>query len=179
MINWDYDHVTTHKDKALSAVWSAPTWLSCRISLLLHFAAGWLVCFKRSYWRDMHVGDWNVTFGVCCCGADSSLSPTKSGGLLIALNLPVWWTPSGIYGIEGPSEICTQSAEVRLAVGGAQPLFTLGLLMFALSLVDFLSLLLSPSTYFNIFYFCQKYHLNYTYKIFKKFHVGLKFEWGF
>ena len=28
------------------------------------------------------------------------------------------------------------------------------------------------------FYFCQKYHLNYTYKIFKKFHVGLKFEWG-
>ena len=40
------------------------------------------------------------------------------------------------------------------------------LLMFALSLVDFLSLLLSPSTYFNIFYFCQKYHLNYTYKIF-------------
>ena len=50
--------------------------------------------------------------------------------------------------------------------------------MFALSLVDFLSLLLSPSTYFNIFNLCQKYHLNYTYKIFKKFHVGLKFEWG-
>ena len=84
-----------------------------------------------------------------------------------------------MYGIEGPSEICTQSAEVRMAVSGAQPLFTLGLLMFALSLVDFLSLLLSPSTYFNIFfYFCEKYHLNYTYKIFKKFHVGLKFEWG-
>ena len=80
--------------------------------------------------------------------------------------------------MEGPSEICTQSAEVRLAVSGAQPLFTLGLLMFALSLVDFLSLLLSPSTYFNIFYFCQKYHLNYIYKIFKTFHVGLKFEWG-
>ena len=35
------------------------------------------------------------------------------------------------YGIEGPSEICTQSAEVRLAVSGAQPLFTLALLMFA------------------------------------------------
>ena len=89
--------------------------------------------------------------------------------VIIALNLPVWWTPSGIYCIEGPSEICTQSAEVRLAVSGAQPLFTLGLLMFALSLVDFLSLLLSPSTYFNIFYFCQKYHLNNTYKIFKNF----------
>ena len=96
----------------------------------------------------------------------------------IALNLPVWQTPSGIYGIEGPSEICTQSAEVRLAVSGAQPLFTLGLLMFALSLVDFLYLLLSPSTYFKIFYFCQKYHLKDTYKIFKNFHIGLKLEWG-
>ena len=85
---------------------------------------------------------------------------------------------SGIYGIEGPSEICTQSAEVRLAVSGAQTLFTLGLLMFALSLVDFLSLLLSPSIYFKIFHFCQKYHLKNTYKIFKKFHVGLKFERG-
>ena len=67
---------------------------------------------------------------------------------------------------------------MRLAVSGAQPLFTLGLLMFALSLVDFLSLLLSSSTYFNVIYFCQKYHLNYTYKIFKTFHVSLKFEWG-
>ena len=71
-----------------------------------------------------------------------------------------------------------QSAVVQLAVSGAQPLFTLGLVMFALSLVDFLSLLLSPSTYFKIFYFCQKYHLKNTYKIFKKFHVDLKFEWG-
>ena len=60
----------------------------------------------------------------------------------------------------------------------AQPLFTLGLLMFALSPVDFLSLLLSPSTYFKIFYFCQKCHLKDTYKIFKKIHVGWKFEWG-
>ena len=50
--------------------------------------------------------------------------------------------------------------------------------MFALSLVDFLSLLLSPSTYFKIFYFCQKYHLKDTYKILKKILVGLKFEWG-
>ena len=48
-----------------------------------------------------------------------------------------------------------QSAEVGLAVSGAQPLFTLGLLMFALSLVDFLSLLLSPSTYFKIFIFVK------------------------
>ena len=84
---------------------------------------------------------------------------------LIALNLPVRWTPSGIYDIEGPSEICTHSAEVRLAVSGAQPLFTLGLLMFALSLVDFLSLLLSPSTYFKIF-FGQKYHVKDAYKNF-------------
>ena len=67
---------------------------------------------------------------------------------------------------------------MRLAVSGAQPLFTLGLLTFALSLVDFLSLLLSPSTDIKISYFCQKYHLKDTYKIFKKFNVGLKFEWG-
>ena len=51
--------------------------------------------------------------------------------------------------------------------------------MFALSLVDFLSLLLSPSTYFNIFYFCQKYHLNYTYKIFKKISCWFKIWMGF
>ena len=43
-----------------------------------------------------------------------------------------------------------------------------------LSLVDFLSLLLSPSSDIKIFYFCQKYHLKDTYKIFKKFHVGFK-----
>ena len=56
-----------------------------------------------------------------------------------------------LYDIESPSELCTQSAEMRLAVSGAKPLFTLGLLMFALSLVDFLSLLLSPSTDIKIF----------------------------
>ena len=50
--------------------------------------------------------------------------------------------------------------------------------MFALSLADFLSLLLSPSTYFKIFYFCQKNQLKDTYKIFEKINVGLKFEWG-
>ena len=50
--------------------------------------------------------------------------------------------------------------------------------MFALSPVDFLSLLLSPSADINIFKFCQKYHLKDTYKILKKIHVGLKFEWG-
>ena len=66
---------------------------------------------------------------------------------------------------------------MRLGVSGAQPLFTLGLLMFASSLVDFLSLLFNPSIDINIIYFCQKYHLKDTYKIFKKFHVGLKFEW--
>ena len=58
---------------------------------------------------------------------------------------------------------------MRLTVSGAQPLFTLGLLMFALSLVDFLSLLLSPNTDIKIFYYCQKYHLKDTYKIVKKF----------
>ena len=53
-----------------------------------------------------------------------------------------------------------------------------GITYVCLSLVDFLSLLLSPRTFFKIFYFCQKYHLIYTYKVFKKFHVGLQFEWG-
>ena len=67
---------------------------------------------------------------------------------------------------------------MRFAVSGAQPLFTLGLIMFALSLVNFLSLLLSPSTDIKIFHFCQKYYLKDTYKIFKKNHVGLKFKWG-
>ena len=54
----------------------------------------------------------------------------------------------------GPSEIGTQSAKMQLALSGAQPLFTLGLLMFALSPVNFLSLVWSPSTDIEIFYFC-------------------------
>ena len=66
---------------------------------------------------------------------------------------------------------------MRLAVCGGQPLFTLGLPMFTLSLVDFLSLLWSSSTNIDIFYFCQKYNLKDTNKILKKYHVGLKFEW--
>ena len=48
----------------------------------------------------------------------------------IALKTPVWSTPSGIYCIEGPCEFSTQSAEVRLAVSGGQPLSTLWLPMF-------------------------------------------------
>ena len=35
-----------------------------------------------------------------------------------------------------------------------------------------------PRYLLQYFLFCQKYHLNYTFKIFNKFHVGLKFEWG-
>ena len=66
---------------------------------------------------------------------------------------------------------------MRLAVSGAQPLFTLGLLMFALSLTDFLSLLLSPSTDFNIF-FLSKVSFEGHIQNLKKFHVDLKFEWG-
>ena len=69
-----------------------------------------------------------------------------------------------------------QSAEVRLVVSGGQPLFTLGLAMFALSLVDFLSLLWAPSTNICFFIFHQRYHLKDTFKIFEKIHVGLKLE---
>ena len=43
---------------------------------------------------------------------------------------------------------------MQLALSGAQPLFTLGLLMFALSPVNFLSLVWSPSTDIEILYFC-------------------------
>ena len=35
-----------------------------------------------------------------------------------------------------------------------------------------------PQYLLQDFFFGQKYHLKDTYKIFKKFHVGLKFEWG-
>ena len=78
------------------------------------------------------------------------------------------YTLSGIYCIGGPSEICTQSAEVRLAVSGGQPPWTLGLPLFVLSLIDFLYLPWSPSTNIDILYFCQKYHLKETHKIIKK-----------
>ena len=56
---------------------------------------------------------------------------------------------------------------MQLAVSGGQHLFTLGLHMLSLSLVDSLSLLLSPSTNIEIFYFCQKHHLKDKHKIFK------------
>ena len=56
---------------------------------------------------------------------------------------------------------------MRLAVSGGQPMFTLRLPMFDLSRADFLSLLWSPSTNIKLFYFCQKYRLKDTRKIFK------------
>ena len=65
---------------------------------------------------------------------------------------PLQQTLSWMYCIEGPSDICRQSAEVRLAVSAGQPLFTLRLLIFALSFVDFLSLLWSPSANIEIFF---------------------------
>ena len=58
-----------------------------------------------------------------------------------------------------------------------QTLFTLGLLIFALSLVDFLPLLWNPSTNINIFIFVKciiwRAHTKSS-----KIHVGLKFEWS-
>ena len=57
---------------------------------------------------------------------------------------------------------------------------------FGITYVSFISSRLpvfavEPQYLLQFFYFCQKYHLNYTYKIFKKFNVGLKFSsiWGF
>ena len=58
--------------------------------------------------------------------------------------------------------ISTQSAEMWLAVSGGQPLFTLELTMFALSQVDFLSLLWASSTDIYFINFCQKYPLKDT-----------------
>ena len=57
---------------------------------------------------------------------------------------------------------------MRLAVSGEHTLFTLGLPVFALPLVDFLSLVWSPSTNIEVFHFCQKYYLRDTNKIFDK-----------
>ena len=81
----------------------------------------------------------------------------------IALKPPVW-----VYCIEGPSEFSSQFAEVRLAANGGQPLFTLGLPMFDLTRVHFLSLLWSPSTNTKILYFLSKCHWKDTHKFFKK-----------
>ena len=68
---------------------------------------------------------------------------------------------------------------MRLAVSGAQPLFTLGLLMFALSLVDFLSLLLSPSIYFKIFLFLSKVSFEGHIQNLQKMSCWLKIWMGF
>ena len=54
-----------------------------------------------------------------------------------------------------------------LAVSGGQPLFTLGLPIFALSLEYFLPLLWGPSTNTDYLYWCKKYYLKKK-KIFKK-----------
>ena len=88
---------------------------------------------------------------------------------------PLQQTLSWMYCIEGPSDICRQSAEVRLAVSAGQPLFTLRLLIFALSFVDFLSLLWSPSANIEIFFIKSIFWRTHTKS--SKNHVGLKFEW--
>ena len=59
--------------------------------------------------------------------------------------------------------------------GGAQPLYTFGLLVFALSLVDFLSLLLSPRTDIKIFF--SKVSFEGRIQNLQKIHVGLNFKW--
>ena len=96
--------------------------------------------------------------------------------LCIYYEIPNMVEPSGIYCIEDPGEFRSQSVEVRLAVSGGQPLFTLGLPMFSLSLQYFLSLLWGPSNNIDFFYLCQKCYLKYTNIIFKIFHVCFKLE---
>ena len=138
------------------------------------------------------------TLWICLVGNVNSLSPSvyKDNDNSVTICCSDTWSDmiciSAHHSVESPSMVDPQwdiwywGSKWNLhtvcwsAVGcewGTTSVY-FGILMFALSLVDFLSLLLSPSTYFKIFYFCQKYHLKNTYKIFKKIHVGLKFEWG-
>ena len=67
---------------------------------------------------------------------------------------------------------------MRLALSEGQPLFTLVLPMFALSLVDFLScgLPVPTSIFLN---FCPKYHLKDTHTIFEKKPCRFKIWTGF
>ena len=66
---------------------------------------------------------------------------------------------------------------MQLAVSGARPLFTLGLRMFVLSLVDFLSLPLSPSNDINFLFLAKVSFEGHIHNL-QKCHGGLKFEWG-
>ena len=68
---------------------------------------------------------------------------------------------------------------MRFAVNGAQPLFTLGLSMFALSLADSPSFLWAPVPTFKCFTFVKSIIWRNHTKSSKKIHVGLKLEWGF
>ena len=79
-----------------------------------------------------------------------------------------------VYCIEG--EFSSQSTEERLAVSGVQPLFTLGSPMFALSPVDFLSVLWGPQYQHRSFLSKVSFegHTQNPYKM----HVGLKLEWS-
>ena len=61
-----------------------------------------------------------------------------------------------------------------LAVSGGQTLFTLELPLFAISLVDILSLMWDISTNIR---FCQKYNMVDKHMILKN-HVGLKLDWA-
>ena len=120
-----------------------------------------------------------ITPVACGCLIKQRRQPILAGNCRIGLRhwdeetIPLW-----NCAVDGPNKLCTQSAEVRLSVSGGQHLFTLGLLMIALSPVDVLSLLWSPSTNIEMFHFCQKYHLKDIHKIFKTFHTGLWFELG-
>ena len=88
---------------------------------------------------------------------------------------PLYGHPSAIQCTEGPSEFSTQSTEVQLATNGGQPLFALVLPMFALYLVNLLSLLWGPIT--NIYYYIVIVSFKgHTYN-FQKSQSRFKFEW--
>ena len=72
-----------------------------------------------------------------------------------------------------------RSAEVRLAVSGAQPLFTLGLLMFALSLVDFIVFAVEPQYLLQNFLFLSKVSFELHIQNLQKMSCWFKIWMGF
>ena len=78
-----------------------------------------------------------------------------------------------MYGIEGQGEICTQSAEMRLAVSGAQPVY------FGITYVWFIPSRLpvfAVEPQYRHQDFLSKVSFDVHIQNIKKNHVGLKFE---
>ena len=98
---------------------------------------------------------------------------SQTGPYMHSAETPSMVDPNGIYCIEVSGEFWSQSVEMPLAVCGGQPLFTLRLPMFALSLEYLLSL--PRSQCINIDFYVKNIILR-TQQNLQKTHVGLKLE---